>query len=88
LIHELEKPGAPIRAASPQTMSHAIDLDTHRLPLHSGICFETYSDHRMAMALAPLALRMGFLKIRNPDVVIKSYPDYWDHMRQLGFNLK
>lgn len=87
LIHELEKSGAPIRAASPQTFSHAIDLDTNRLQLNSGICFETYSDHRMAMALAPLALRMGSLKIRNPDVVIKSYPDFWDHMLQLGFNL-
>ncbi len=87
LIHELEKSGAPIRAVTPQTLSHAIDLDSHRLPLKPGICFETYSDHRMAMALAPLALKMSSLKVRNPDVVIKSYPDFWDHMRQFGFNL-
>jgi 3-phosphoshikimate 1-carboxyvinyltransferase len=45
---------------------------------------ETYHDHRMAMGLAPLATRMN-LTIRDPQVVNKSYPTFWDDMRSVGF---
>ena len=38
---------------------------------------ETYQDHRMAMAFAPLSLIVGELEIENPEVVKKSYPNYW-----------
>ncbi len=40
--------------------------------------FRTYNDHRMAMALAPLALCCRQVTIENPDVVAKSYPHFWD----------
>ncbi len=46
--------------------------------------FETYQDHRMAMALAPLAL-LGPVKIINPKVVSKSYPNFWKDLTTLGF---
>lgn len=36
----------------------------------------TYDDHRMAMAFAPLSLKYAFT-IKNADVVSKSYPDFW-----------
>lgn len=39
--------------------------------------FDTYDDHRMAMALAPLALGCGPLRINDPGVVSKSYPGFW-----------
>lgn len=51
--------------------------------LSSGI--DTYEDHRMALAFAPAALRIGGLKINNPQVVSKSYPRYWDDLRGAGF---
>ncbi len=47
----------------------------------------TYKDHRMAMAFAPLALSWGDLCIDNPEVVSKSYPRYWEHLKQIGFNV-
>ena len=47
-------------------------------------CIDTYADHRMALAFAPLALRMPIV-INNPKVVTKSYPQFWDHLRQAGF---
>ncbi|MFI5164069.1 MAG: 3-phosphoshikimate 1-carboxyvinyltransferase, partial [Bacteroidia bacterium] len=50
--------------------------------------FETYHDHRMAMSFAPLALIYPEIKIKNPSVVKKSYPDYWNDMRTLGFEIK
>ena len=45
---------------------------------------ETYDDHRMAMAFAPLAINFP-LVIQDKEVVRKSYPTYWDDLVQLGF---
>ncbi|MEQ8705249.1 MAG: 3-phosphoshikimate 1-carboxyvinyltransferase [Phaeodactylibacter sp.] len=49
--------------------------------------FDTYEDHRMAMAFAPLALQHP-IKIEEPDVVVKSYPDFWKDLEKLGFEVK
>ena len=40
--------------------------------------FDSLEDHRVAMSLAPLSLR-GPVSIKNPEVVSKSYPEFWDH---------
>lgn len=47
---------------------------------------DTYEDHRMAMAFAPVALIIPGLKINNPEVVSKSYPKFWDDIKSAGFN--
>ncbi|GAA4373470.1 3-phosphoshikimate 1-carboxyvinyltransferase [Hymenobacter koreensis] len=47
----------------------------------------TYHDHRMAMAFAPLAFR-GRLTVEKPVVVRKSYPFFWEELRQAGFDLQ
>ena len=46
---------------------------------------DTYEDHRMAMAFAPCALKLGLININNPQVVSKSYPHFWDDLRLAGF---
>lgn len=46
---------------------------------------DTYEDHRMAMAFAPLALKKKGVKINNPQVVSKSYPEYWRDLQSCGF---
>jgi 3-phosphoshikimate 1-carboxyvinyltransferase len=46
--------------------------------------FDTYKDHRMAMAFAPLATVMN-VEIENPSVVRKSYPGFWEDMKLVGF---
>lgn len=46
--------------------------------------FETYDDHRMAMALAPLAL-LAPIRIAHPEVVQKSFPDFFLQLQHLGF---
>tara|TARA_B100000809_G_scaffold254895_1_gene292675 strand:+ start:838 stop:2130 length:1293 start_codon:yes stop_codon:yes gene_type:complete len=46
---------------------------------------ETYDDHRMAMAFAPLALQ-GSIAINDESVVAKSYPDFWKDLESVGFN--
>lgn len=47
---------------------------------------DTYEDHRMAMAFAPIALTgVGEIIIADPGVVTKSYPRYWDDLKAAGF---
>lgn len=47
----------------------------------------TYQDHRMAMALTPLAIHNPLI-IENPDVVVKSYPNFWENIEKLGFEIR
>jgi 3-phosphoshikimate 1-carboxyvinyltransferase len=46
--------------------------------------FPTYEDHRMAMSFAPLAL-FHPIRIEDPSVVSKSYPQFWVDLEKLGF---
>ena len=48
------------------------------------VAIDTYDDHRMAMAFAPLALKVPIL-INAAEVVSKSYPDFWEDLISLGF---
>ncbi|MFN8355814.1 MAG: 3-phosphoshikimate 1-carboxyvinyltransferase [Spirosomataceae bacterium] len=48
-------------------------------PPQNGIVIDTYDDHRMAMAFAPLSMLVD-IKIDNADVVVKSYPRFWEDM--------
>jgi 3-phosphoshikimate 1-carboxyvinyltransferase len=51
------------------------------------LVIETYNDHRMAMAFAPLVYKVYTLAVRNPSVVDKSYPNFWRDVREAGVNL-
>lgn len=53
----------------------------------SGVSVHTYHDHRMAMAFAPLAMKAGFF-VNDAGVVSKSYPDFWNDFKALGFKIK
>lgn len=48
---------------------------------------DTYDDHRMAMAFAPLAMCHPGLRIRHPEVVSKSYPNFWQDLQDAGFTI-
>ena len=50
------------------------------------VAINTYDDHRMAMAFAPLALKT-YIMIKDAEVVSKSYPDFWDHLKAIGFQI-
>lgn len=55
--------------------------------IHSDIAIDTYNDHRMAMAFAPLAMKVPII-INDAEVVSKSYPDFWNDLKQLQFLAK
>ena len=66
------------------------DSSLHLKPsntINSNIAIATYNDHRMAMAFAPLGLKVPIV-IENADVVSKSYPQFWEDFKTIGFNLK
>lgn len=48
---------------------------------------ETYEDHRMAMAFAPAALAYGIVLINDPEVVTKSYPNFWEDLKAAQFHI-
>lgn len=50
------------------------------------MAIDTYNDHRMAMAFAPLALKTS-LYINDAEVISKSYPDFWSDMKKLGIGV-
>lgn len=49
---------------------------------------KTYEDHRMAMAFAPAAIKLGSINIAHPKVVTKSYPHYWSDLISVGFSIE
>ena len=55
--------------------------------INPNIKIATYNDHRMAMAFAPLALKVPII-IENSEVVSKSYPDFWEDLKILGFGIE
>jgi 3-phosphoshikimate 1-carboxyvinyltransferase len=55
--------------------------------IKENISIKTYQDHRMAMAFAPLALRTNLI-IEESEVVSKSYPTFWDDLKQVGFQIE
>jgi len=48
---------------------------------------ETYHDHRMALAFAPMALAGFPVKINDPMVITKSYPGFWEDLKTAGFTI-
>lgn len=49
--------------------------------------FDTYEDHRMAMAFAPFGM-LGQIRMNEPMVVVKSYPDFYKDYEKIGFEVK
>lgn len=79
LQNELEKIGADLRE---EDSAHWTLIPSQSLPGKAS--FLTYKDHRMAMAFAPLATLMD-VTIERPDVTRKSYPNFWNDMKSVGF---
>ena len=59
-------------------------LEKRRREIDDELSIDTYKDHRMAMAFAPLASKKSLI-INDPDVVVKSYPTYWEDLKKVGF---
>ena len=83
LITELRKLGYVIHAEQDSILWW--DGERCLADEQSGI--DTYEDHRMAMAFAPVCLVRPAIRINEPQVVSKSYPGYWNDLQAAGFRL-
>lgn len=79
---ELAKFGVALQAEGDEALY--VEHYAPDAPRYDGRPIATYHDHRMAMAFAPAALVCGPVTISHAEVVSKSYPTYWQHLRALG----
>lgn len=82
LQNELAKIGVKLNE---EKEHYHLDCSALYFPEKISIC--TYEDHRMAMAFAPLALKINKLEIEEPQVVGKSYPGFWEDLKNAGFEV-
>lgn len=54
--------------------------------INTEVAIDTYNDHRMAMAFAPLAVKVP-IRIKDAEVVSKSYPAFWEDLKKMGFEI-
>lgn len=80
LQNEIEKLGGTIQVTDNSLHQKAVKK------LKANVSIATYNDHRMAMAFAPLSLKIP-IKIEEAGVVSKSYPDFWKHLKHIGIQI-
>lgn len=83
LITEMKKLGYVVKEKD----NSILYWDGERCPAQPHPAIDTYEDHRMAMAFAPASLILKSVCINHPQVVSKSYPNYWENLQEAGFNL-
>lgn len=79
LKKELKKFKVKLKEVEPGIWEVRSKFETSEAPIE----IETYEDHRMAMAFAPLCTQQELI-VNDPSVVNKSYPGYWDDLRKAG----
>ncbi len=75
LANELRKLGAEVEEKSDGIIITPKNMKSSEI--------ETYNDHRMAMSFAVVGLAIKGIKIKNPECVSKSFPDFWERFNEL-----
>jgi 3-phosphoshikimate 1-carboxyvinyltransferase len=86
--NEIEKLGIQVSFSGENNLIKTLEIKPAKPAFPLGLTFESYGDHRTAMTLAPFAFKTGSIKILNPDVVVKSYPGFWEHLKSTGFEIQ
>lgn len=84
LQQELTKLGFNVEVDGDDLIINRYSEKPKKLNKWSNVSVDTYDDHRMAMAFAPLAL-IAPITINDEDVVVKSYPDFWKDLKGVEF---
>ncbi len=77
---EIEKLGGLV-----QITDNSLQLAASR-NIKGDVSIDTYNDHRMAMAFAPLALKTN-INVNDANVVSKSYPTFWEDLKSIGMKV-
>ena len=84
LTEEMAKIGCLLETEAYGT---CLTWDGRRVPVRELPVFDAHADHRMAMALAPVAVFVPGIVIEDVEVVGKSYPAFWQDLEAAGFTL-
>lgn len=84
IVEEMDKVGYVVG----KIRDFGLEFEGKRHPIRELPEFDPHLDHRLAMALAPVAAYIPGIVVKNAECVEKSYPDYWDNLRALGFTLQ
>lgn len=83
MANELQKMGAVLESVSDDECRLVPPSDLPRFEDSNPLLIDTYNDHRVAMAMAPLSLLVGAIRMDQPEVVAKSYPGFWEDFRKV-----
>lgn len=81
LIAEMKKLGYIVKEVDNGVM----EWSGEKTQVAEDLAIDVYEDHRMAMAFAPAAIKIDGIKIKDPHVVSKSYPLFWQDLKSVGF---
>lgn len=83
LINEMKKLGYVIA----ETSDSVLEWNGERCEEAADTSIDTYDDHRMALAFAPIAFKQS-VTINHPQVVSKSFPSFWNDLKAVGFGIE
>ena len=75
MVTELRKLGVPV-------VEHRDGLEISPAPIKPA-AIDTYEDHRVAMAFSLVGLKVNGIRINDPECVSKTFPDYFQVLREL-----
>ncbi len=84
LKNELKKLGVEVEIVN----DNSIEIHPKTSLVHPPSPIKTYDDHRMAMSFAVLAMKLDSITINYPEVVKKSYPEFWNDLKSVGFKIE
>lgn len=85
---ELEKMGVQVESSDDSLTIMGGNLSTSSGQAVHGAEIDTYGDHRMAMAFAIAGTRIPGVVINDPNVVNKSFPEFWEKLEEIGIKLR
>lgn len=86
-IYAMQVEGSRFRESDITTTNDTIEiLFPINSPFNQTVTIDTYKDHRMALAFAPLCLKTDLI-INDADVVTKSYGDYWKDLESVKVDI-
>jgi len=87
MICELRKIGCEFEKISDDILKIKSLQKDFSFSKRNPIAFDSHDDHRIAMSLAPLTLKIGALEIENAEAVSKSYPNFWNEFSKISMNI-
>jgi 3-phosphoshikimate 1-carboxyvinyltransferase len=68
--------------------SSSIKINENQKIIQPKSSVECHNDHRIVMSIAPLCMKVDYIKFDDKDVVNKSYPKFWSDIQNVGIDFR